>query len=326
MSAFTLSPLKYGKAISEAYPPKPKWSTEDIGNLTGKVIIITGANTGIGFECAQTLASHGAKVYVCARSEQKGLDAVKRITEKIGGDSGLKSGQADFLLLDLADLQSVKKATDEFLKKESRLDVLMNSGGVMMPPAGSVNGAGLELQFATNVLGHFALTRLLLPTLLHTAKTSENGTVRVVNVASSAIMMAPWGGVKLNNIEGSSQMQNYGQSKLGNIIFSNELARRYGDSGILSVSLNPGNIQTELWQHQKSFFTPNTFIHKYPVAMGALTQLYGATSPELTKADSGVYLFPWARKGEALRKEAYDVTLGSQVWDWCEEQMKAAGL
>lgn len=321
------NPFSLFRFLSESSPPAPKWTAADIGDQTGKVVVITGANTGIGFVCAQTLAERGAKVYVCARSEQKGLDAVKKIEDRLTAINSGRQGQAVYLHLDLADLKSVAKAADELTKKESRLDVLMNSGGVMTPPAGSVNGAGLELQFATNVLGHYALTRLLLPTLLRTAKSNPDGTVRVVNVASSSIMAAPRGGIMFDNLANGSQLLLYGQSKLGNIVFANELARRYTDEGIISVALNPGNIETDLWQYQRDqLLSVNTFVHKYPQEMGALTQLYAATSPKVTKADSGAYFAPWARKDKPIRSEVHNPALGTKLWDWCDEQMKAAEI
>ncbi|KAH9931772.1 hypothetical protein B0H21DRAFT_760910 [Amylocystis lapponica] len=313
-----LHPAKLRLIYTESFPPKPQWSVDEIGDLSGKVALITGANTGI------------AKVYVAARSEGKGKTAVERINTKVSQSVGSRSGSATLLLLDLADLQSVKSAADEFTSKETTLDILLNSGGVMMPPEDPKVMSGLDVQFATNVLGHFALTRLLLPTLVHTAQSTTDGTARVVNVASSAQMGAPSsdpGGIRFDRLSAGSSFERYGQSKLGNIVFSNELARRYTDSGIVSVSLNPGNIQTELWQHQRhSFFSPNTFISKYPVPMGALTQLYLAGSPNVSKADSGAYYIPWARRATPIRNEANDPALGAKLWDWCEHEMKKAGV
>ncbi|KZT05640.1 NAD(P)-binding protein [Laetiporus sulphureus 93-53] len=311
----------------ENFPPKPQWSTEQIPDLSGKVVIVTGANTGLGYESALALALHGAKVYVTARSKDKGLPAVETINSKVAAATeGPKSGQAAFLYMDLDDLQSVKAAADEFKAKESRLDILMNNAGVMMPPEGTKSKTGLEVQFAVNVLGPFVFTRLLLPILIHTAQTSESGTTRVITLGSFAHFGAPPGGVRLDKLDSGTLFERYAQSKLADMIYSKELAHRYTDSGIISISVSPGNIKTALWHHQTSFFTPNTFLTKYPVSMGILTQLYAATSPDITKADSGEYFRPWATKGQPVRDEADDPVLATKLWEWCEEQMKEAGI
>jgi len=251
---------------------------------------------------------------------------VQEINSKLTVPNGVTPGTAIFLLLDLDDLKSIKQAVEEFKSKETRLDILMNNAGVMMPPEGTKHSSGIEPQFATNVLGPFVLTRLLLPTLIHTAKSSEGGTARIINLASIAQFRAPSGGINFDNLSAGSSFQRYAQSKFAALVFTQELARRYTDSGIISASINPGNIETPLWRHQTSFFTPNTIISKFPISMGVLTQLYAATAPEITKEDSGKYFMPWARKSEPLRDEAKDPALAAKLWDWGEEQMKKAGI
>ncbi|GBE88955.1 Uncharacterized oxidoreductase [Sparassis crispa] len=331
MSVFLAScyPPNAAHYIAEVYPSSPKWSADQIGDLTGKVVLVTGANSGIGYASAFQLAKHGAKVYAAARSKEKGSTAVDKMNADLAQAAGpLKPGQVVFLQLDLVDLHNVKRAADEFLSKEDSLHVLLNSAGIMTPPKGSQTESGIELQFATNVLGHYALTRYLLPVLLRTAAAAPDGTVRVVNVASLATAMAPAGGIHFDNLAGAMNwgFGVYGQSKMGNVVFANELARRYTDAGIISVSLNPGNLQTDLWRHQRSFFDLKTVIHKYPIEYGMLTQLYAATAPEVTRADSGAYFVPWARRGPVLRKEAHDPVLGARLWEWCEGEMRRAGV
>lgn len=315
------------QCVSEMFPGRPQYSPNDIGDLSGKVVLITGANSGIGFECARELAGHGATVYVATRSEQKGKAAVDNINSEIAKRSEPLGGRAAFLQLDLADLNSVQRAAEQFMQMEGRLDVLLNSGGIMMPNAGSTP-SGIELHFATNVLGHYALTRLLLPVLKKTVPLSQDGVVRVLNVVSVGVAFAPKGGFHFDNLAHSSPLTFgiYGQSKLGNCVFASELARRYKDDGILSLSVNPGNVSTPIWTHDKSLFSMNRMVVKYPAEWGALTPLYAATSPEVTMRDSGGWIAPWAHKSKHVRKEATDPVQGARLWDWCEEKMAEAGV
>ncbi|PCH40828.1 NAD(P)-binding protein [Wolfiporia cocos MD-104 SS10] len=311
---------------SQLYPPKPEWSTNDIPGLSGQVILITGANTGLGFECAYELAAHGARVYATARSAEKGTPAVNDLNARVAALNDKKSGEVVFLRLDLDDLKSVKAAVEEFKSREKRLDVLINNAGVMMPPVGAANAAGMELQFSTNVLGPFVLTKLLLPVLQQTARQREDGMVRIINISSFAHVAAPLSGIYFDDLFAGSKLARYGQSKLAALLFTNELARRYTDEGIVSISVNPGNIGTPLWRYQSSFFSASTISPLHPVSLGILTHLYASTSLDVTKADSGGYFMPWARKGQPLRQIANDAALASKLWDWCEAETKRADI
>lgn len=158
--------------------PKSKFNVEDIPDLSGKVIIVTGGNTGIGKETVKALLNKNAKVYMASRSREKAESAI--------ADLATESGKrAIFLELDLADLASVKKAAQVFQSMENDLHVLFNNGGVLMPNIKDLTKQGYDLQFGTNVLGHYNFTVLLLPTLLETAKRSDPGTVRVITTSSS---------------------------------------------------------------------------------------------------------------------------------------------
>ncbi|KAF7365124.1 NAD(P)-binding protein [Mycena venus] len=230
-------------AIGQSFPPKSKFSANDIPDLTGQVIIVTGGNSGVGKETAKALLQHNAKVYIAARSEEKAKDAIKDLKSQTGKE-------AELLLVDLADLHSIKRAASEFTQKENRLHVLFNNGGVMIPPIDQLTAQNFDLQFGTNVLGHFYLTKLLLPTLLATATAEKPA--RVINTSSLASLV---GTIDFNTVKDSPARKKagasklYGQSKLGNVLFSNELQRRYADQNIVSVSLNPGNLKTELQRH-----------------------------------------------------------------------------
>ncbi|KAF9055839.1 hypothetical protein BJ165DRAFT_1412265 [Panaeolus papilionaceus] len=306
-------------SISEGFPPKSQFKVEDIPDLTGKVIIVTGANTGVGKETAKALLNHNAKVYMAARSQEKAEEAIAQLKKETG-----KEGI--WLKLDLADLNSIKSAAEEFAKKEKELHVLFNNAGVMVPPVDMVTTQGYDLQFGTNVLGHFYFTKLLLPNLLAGAKSSPDGKARVVNTSSSASLFI--NGLDFNTFKDGKPRQRkgaqmlYSQSKLGNILYSNALARKYGDQGIVSTSLNPGNLKTDLARHLPNFvrYIMNTLI-LYPAADGALTQLYAGTAPEGAELN-GKYLIPWARVGTRPNPIGFDEKLQEELWAWLEEQVK----
>jgi len=303
--------------ISQTFPPRSKFNPDDIPDLTGKVIIVTGASAGIGKETAKTLLTHNAKVYIAVRSEEKAKSAIAELKEQTGKE-------AIFLKLDLADLKSVKSSAEEFISKETELHVLFNNAGVMVPPIEQLTAQGYDLQFGTNVLGHFYFTKLLVPTLLATAKTSPDSKVRIVNTSSVAHELC--GGIDFNTFkEGPARTKKgtrflYSQSKLGNIQLSNELAHRYGDQGIVSISLNPGNIRTDLIRDISLFEYLMIVTVQFSPSFGALTQLWAGTSPQAAELN-GKYLVPWARVKEAT-SIANDAQQSAELWTWLEEQVK----
>ncbi|KDQ62478.1 hypothetical protein JAAARDRAFT_30374 [Jaapia argillacea MUCL 33604] len=302
--------------ISQSWPPASKFNVEDIPDLSGKIIIVTGANTGIGKETARALLAHNAKVYIACRSKDKAEQAIKDLKEETGKE-------AIFLKLDLADLKAIKASVEEFTSKEKELHVLFNNGGVMIPPIDMITADGYDLQFGTNVLGHWYFTKLLLPTLLATAKTTPEGKVRIVNTSSSAHLM---GSLNFNAFKDGPARKKvgtgslYAQSKYGNIVVANEFVRRYGDQGIVSTSLNPGNIKTDLQRYAPSIATKLMGWMLYPAPYGALTQLWAGTSAEGLDLN-GKFLIPWARVGP-VKPSTGDPKLGRDLWEWLEEQVK----
>ncbi|KAF9221545.1 NAD(P)-binding protein [Gyrodon lividus] len=306
----------YLSLLSQSVPPKSEFNVSDIPDLTGKVVIVTGANTGIGKETVKALLQHNAKVYVAARDQVKSETAIQELKFSTGNE-------AIFLKLDLGNLKAVKLAAEEFLSKEARLDVLINNAGVMFPSIEELTADGYDLQFGTNVLAHHYLTKLLLPRLISTAKSSPDGKARVVTVSSSAHMM---GSLKFETFKDTrarkkiSTYRLYAQSKYGNVVFASELDRRYKSEGIVSISLNPGNIQSDLQRHMGSISRSLMALMLYDTAHGALTQLYAGTSPTAAGL-GGQYLVPWARIGPS-REDAHDAKLGQALWEWCEEQVK----
>ncbi|OCH86008.1 NAD(P)-binding protein [Obba rivulosa] len=302
--------------LTQFAPPKPTFSPNHIPDLTGRVMIVTGGNTGIGKETIKALLEHNAKVYMACRDEVKAELANRELKEQTGRE-------AIFLELDLASLASVKKAAQEFLSKERELHVLFNNAGVMVPPIDWLTKDGYDMQFGTNVLGHWYFTELLMPALLEGAKTSPDGHARIVTTSSSAAYFATvtWDSLRDGPTRRKLGPQKlYCQSKFLNVVMAREFAKRYGDKGIISVSVNPGNLKTDLQRHTTPFQRKLINLMLYPAPYGALTQLWGGLMPEPLKY-SGEFLVPWARLGRC-RPEAYDDAIGERLWNYLEEQVK----
>ncbi|TRM63807.1 hypothetical protein BD626DRAFT_568431 [Schizophyllum amplum] len=302
-----------GQALSEAWPPKPKFSVGDMPDLSGKVMLVTGGNSGIGKETVKALLQHNAKVYIGARSQERAEEAIKELKD-------ITKKEALFIKIDLEDLKSIKAAVAEFQNKEPQLHALYNNAGVMLCPLSMLTAGGYDFQFGTNVLGHFYLTKLLLPILLSTARDCVSA--RIVNTSSSSHTFVDT--INFNTLKDGparskmSSMNLYSQSKFGNVVLANELARRYGDQGIISTALNPGNLQSNLQRYMNPIASKLTRFVLYPTPFGALTQLYAGTMGG--KELNGKYLIPWARVG-SCRSGADDPELGKALWKWCEEQV-----
>ena len=253
------------------------WGHGDIPDQRGKTVVVTGASSGIGLEATKTLASKGADVVLAVRNAAKGEAAVRRIREAVPG------AKLQLLTLDLADLGSVREAAAAYREtRGERLDLLINNAGVMIPPYGKTKD-GFELQFGSNHLGHFALTGLLLPSLL----AAGNG-ARVVTLTSIA---ARSGRIDFDNLDGSrgyGAMKFYSQSKFANLLFALELQRRLQASGAsaISVACHPGISTTNLFSRgsgkQTGWFMKMLLGSVgHSAEMGALPTLYAATNPAI---------------------------------------------
>ncbi|KAI1381384.1 NAD(P)-binding protein [Hypoxylon crocopeplum] len=320
-----------GSALSpmrQAFPGKATFTDKNVPDLTNKVIIVTGANTGLGKELAQILYSKNAKVYMMARSEEKTKAAIDSIRTAVPNSRG----DMIYLRLDLADLPSIKTSAEEFLRREQQLHVLFNNAGVGYPERGSKTKQGYELQLGVNCIGTFAFTKMLTPTLVSTAKVSPRNTVRVVWVSSSAAEGISLKGYmeSLPNIEQKSGFQQYCTSKLGNYFHATEFAARHKADGVLAIPLNPGNLDSDFWRSQGPFMT--WFLRKtvlFPPIYGAYTQLFAAFSPKVTPEMSGHFLAPWGRFWNvskhmiaASKSQSEGGTgVARQFWDWTEFQV-----
>jgi NAD(P)-dependent dehydrogenase (short-subunit alcohol dehydrogenase family) len=252
-----------------------KWTGNDVPDQHGRTAVITGANTGIGFEAAKVLAARGASVVLAVRNLDKGKDAATRIAEAAPG------AEVTIQQLDLSSLDSVRAAADELRANHDTIDLLINNAGVMWTPRGST-ADGFELQFGTNHLGHFALTGLLLDRLLPVAGS------RVVTISSMGHRL--FGArIHFDDLQferGYSRVGAYGQSKLANLMFTYELQRRLaGKDTTTAVAAHPGGSNTELVRNSPLLFRAVNAVLgplvTQSAAMGALPTLRAATDPEV---------------------------------------------
>jgi NAD(P)-dependent dehydrogenase (short-subunit alcohol dehydrogenase family) len=295
------------------------WTTDNISDLSGKVIIVTGANSGIGFEAAKEFARKGAQTILACRSLDKAEIALEQIKAEI------PDAPAEVKELDLADLASVRRFADEFQAEYDRLDVLANNAGIMMNPYSKTQD-GFESQFGTNHLGHFALTGLLVDLLLDTPGS------RVVNVSSNGHR---FGSIDFDNLmydngDGYSPTRAYGRSKLANLLFTYELQRRYEATGAdaIAVAAHPGGSSTNLGRHLEDRWYYGLYRRLEPViaqsaAMGALPTLRAATDPSIT---GGQYFGPGGfmeQRGYPIivtsSDASHDEDVARQLWQVSEE-------
>jgi len=255
------------------------WKHEDIEDQTGRVAIVTGGNSGIGYETAKALATKGATVIVASRNEGRGQAAVSSLRTES------PEANVDLMLLDLASQGSVQEFATEFNARYSSLDLLINNAGVMMPPARQETQDGFELQVGTNHLGHFALTLLLLDRLVATEGS------RVVTVASSA---QNFGKFDIDDLQWTERpfhrMGSYGASKIANMLFTLELQRRFDEAGVstIATSAHPGFTATNLQRTSPFFRLLGSLIAMKP-PQGSLPTLYAAVAGE---AEAGGYYGP----------------------------------
>ena len=288
-----------------------KWTEQNIPGQQGRVAIVTGANTGLGFETARALAERGATVVLAVRDVEKGKQAAARIP----GDVAVQE-------LDLTSLASVRSAAADLRAAYQRIDLLINNAGVMYTPKKTTRD-GFELQFGTNHLGHFALTGLLLDRLLPVAGS------RVVTVSSTGHRIRA--AIHFDDLQWErsyGRAAAYGQSKLANLMFTYELQRRLAAHGpTVAVAAHPGVSNTELVRNSPAFFRlPLTWfaplITQSP-AMGALPTLRAATDPAV---QGGQYYGPGGLaevRGHpelvASSPDSHDVAVQQRLWTVSEE-------
>jgi len=296
-----------------------RWTQNDIPDQQGRLAIITGGNSGIGYEAGLVLAGKNARVILAVRSVDKGEESARTIRQRY------PRAQVAVMALDLSDLKSVRAFVQNFLTQYDRLDILINNAGVMALPKRKT-ADGFELQFGTNHLGHFALTGLLLPALRKTPG------ARIVTV-SSAVHTS--GDIHFDDLQWEKTYQRWGayaQSKLANLLFAYELQRRFNVTGIniLSVGCHPGYAATNLQAAgpQMDGLVFRAWMMKMANAlfaqgqdMGALPTLFAATAAEVNGCDyigpaNGMKGYPAKVKSN---NKSYDEALAKRLWAVSEE-------
>lgn len=293
-----------------------KWNADNIPELTDRVVIVTGANCGLGYEDTKALTSKGATIIMACRDINKAEEALAQIQQET------PNAKADIMQIDLADLASIRRFAGQFMSEYDRLDILINNAGLMIPPF-MKTADGFEIQFGTNHLGHFALTGLLLDRIINTPK------ARIVTVSSSAHRMG--GKIDFDNLnaeKGYKKYAAYSQSKLANLLFTYELQRRFETNQIdaIAVAAHPGGASTNLQRYSGKILN----ILFMPVIMkaetGALPTLYAATAPEVRGGEyfgpSGLFsgLIGLRRPAKVLSsKNSYDTSVARKLWEVSEE-------
>ncbi|KAH8662970.1 short chain dehydrogenase [Tricladium varicosporioides] len=284
-------------------------------NMKDKVFLITGCSSGIGIETGRAIASTGAKVYLAVRSLKKGQEACKEF---------LESGRVELLELDTSSLASVRKAAEEYLSKESKLNVLICNAGIMLVPEREESIDGFEIQTATNYLGHFLLFQLLKNAMLAASTPAFNS--RLVNVSSAGHHASE---IQFDdfNLQDYTPSKGYSQSKLAQIYQSNYIDRHFGSKGIHALSLMPGGIATNLQRHipdaEKERWAKNEWIVNFmkSSSQGAATTVLAAVGREW-EGKGGKYLEdcgvakkePFIQGALGVRDYAYDEDKEDRLW------------
>ncbi|KAJ7740626.1 NAD-P-binding protein [Mycena metata] len=318
-------------------PARNSVSEEDLVDLHGKVAIVTGGNTGIGYATIQMLARKGAKVYMAARDEGRALEAIKQLQAE-----NINDGSVHWLKLDLSDPRAAQATANEFLQKETRLNILVNNAARSAGP-NELDKDGLLNMMVTNHISHFALTDALLPLMKETAK--EGGSdVRIVNVSSGAhALVSPTTFATLESLNkdyGTSFTQSlntYGNSKLANVLHVKELQKRFVAQKIpiTCLAAHPGPIKTvgsNDWLGGVPFLSG--FIKRYvapyffgPWRRGAMTVAFAAAGKQVVEQEQyrGAYLVPIATIAKAS-SYARDERLQRELYDTTEKVIREMGL
>ena len=289
-----------------------KWTADQIPDQSGRVALVTGSSSGIGFETARVLANKNAEVIMAVRDPEKGERAVNNIKAQYS------SVNINLMMLDLASLDSIKNFAKDFKKEYSQLDLLINNAGVMIPPYSKTKD-GFELQFGTNHLGHFALTGLLIDLLKETPGS------RIINVSSAAHR---YGNLNFDDLNWEKSRYKswraYGDSKISNLYFTYELGNKIKNAGlnIKITAAHPGWTATDLQRHNRLMAFLNRFFAMKP-EQGALPILRATIDPDVKRGD---YFGPdgWQEwKGYPVKvessKRSHDKNTAEKLWKVSEQ-------
>jgi NAD(P)-dependent dehydrogenase (short-subunit alcohol dehydrogenase family) len=315
----------------------PPITESNLPSQAGKVFVVTGGSSGIGYELSRLLYRAGGKVYILSRSKKNISAAIAKITAEFADFNGsTQLGILECIEMDLEDLANVQAAAKEFATKESRLDVLFNNAGVASVPAHMKTKQGLEYHIGVNSVAHVLLEKLLKPIMTETARSSPTNSVRVVWPASILCeLAAPKGGVRIDQLDTPSTdiNEHYSASKVANWFAASEFSKRSGrQTGIISIAGNPGSYVTNVWRTTPGFlYYPFLPILGKPI-MGAYTYLWMGFSDEVTMDDAvaGRYgtcvgrWFPGSQRKDLLLalkgKDQGGTGEAKAYFDWCEEK------
>ncbi len=297
-----------------------RWTEDQMPEQSGKTFIVTGANSGIGYEASRALAAKGATVVLACRNLEKGRAAIDSIRAATPG------AKVVLERMDLGDLDTVRAFAAKFLKEHGKLDVLINNAGIMAIPRMTTKD-GFETQIGTNHLGHFALTGLLLGRLVESAPS------RIVTVSSMAHTMGKFGALDANDLllqTGYTKWGAYGRSKLANLLFAYELQRRLEGRfpKVLSVACHPGYAATNLQSvgptmtnsaFGKMFMSIGNSVLAQSAGAGALPTLYAATAPDVHSGDyigpGGPFKMIGAPVKQGSNRPSRDLEAARKLWD-----------
>lgn len=331
MLAPRLSWAETKQLLSIFWPPKPAFVPAEYPDLADKVVIVTGGNTGVGYQTAKLMAGVcNAKVYILSRNEEKTKLAIENIRKEIQQEHS-KDVNLRFIKLDLSDLTTIKQTANDFLKEEDRLDIIIHNAGVMTPPMGSKTAQNYDLQWGTNVLGPFLLQKLLNPLFIETSKKNPPNLSRVIWVSSTAHFSAPAkGGIYWDDVnfeDPSKKYANgeiYGQSKAGIILNAIQWSKRYSNGNIVSVSLCPGALKTDLQRHLPGFVRSILNLVMYDAIFGAYTEMFAAVSPEVTAENNNHRMIISFGRFGMIREdieEGANGENGEKLWDYAEKEV-----
>lgn len=334
------SGLSYERIVDikdQWFPPKPRFTEANLSRQDGRVFIVTGGNSGIGLALIKLLYPTGAKIYLACRSEERAKAAMEEVVNEYnagltsGDDTQAQPGELVYMHLDLNDLRTIKASAAFFAQREARLDILWNNAGVAGVPAGTKTTQSIEAHIGVNCVGPLLFTQELVPQLRAAVKASHPGATRVIWTSSMIIeRFAPEGGVNFSELDrinaagkGSENASvDYATSKAGNWFLAAEGARRWGSDGILSVTQNPGMINTTVWKHQPNWLMAALQPTFYPARMGAYTMLFAGFSGEVGLEKNGVYILPFGRVQEKNVRadivKAIEERKPKEFWEWCE--------
>lgn len=294
-------------------------------DLSGTVALVTGGTSGCGLETVRLLAAAHAKVYIAARTESTALEVIEQLKSEI------PSADISYHKLDLSDLNAVHSSAKEFLKIESRLDLLINNAGVMQPPKGTITAQGYEMQFGTNVIGHYLFTVLLLDLLKKTANGVKDNSLsspfgtRIVFLTSTLHHLAPEGLIPFDDLSLSkyTPFDGYAISKAGDMLLAKYFNRILKDDNIISLAVHPGLIYSQILRHSNAFSQFMTqHVLSYPTHYGSVNTILAATSPDYK---GGEYIIPWGAIGTP-RPECDDEAIQQRLVDYCNNEATKLNL